>query len=298
MEFLFNTTLLILRRAGKILLELWPYVVVGVLIGEVIKYTSWTKLIHKFISRSPLQSVFFAVILGMVSPLCTYGTVPIVLQIFRSGVHLSPLVAFLSASTLMNPQLFVITMGGLGLEMALVRAGAVFIFGLILGLIIYKIPLPWITNPGALEDKKKEEENKKRPKKVFTFKKFIKDLGNSVQFVGFYLIIGILLGAFVEVVVPAKWIITLFQPGSWYSVLLAITLGVPLYACGGGTIPLIRSFMEQGMSKGAALGFLLVGPATRITPLMALATIIKPWVIAVYVTMIMLFSLVTGIIYG
>ena len=298
MEFVFNTTMSIFRRAGKILLELWPYILVGVLIGEVIKYTSWTKLLYKVISRSPLQSVFFAVILGMISPLCTYGTVPIVLQVFRSGIHLSPLVAFLSASTLMNPQLFIITMGGLGLEMALVRAGAVFLFGIILGLIIYKIPLPWIANPGALEEKKKQEDNKNRPKKVFKWIKLAKDLFNSLQFVGFYLIIGILLGAFVEVVVPARWIIKYFKPGSWYSVLLAITMGVPLYACGGGTIPLIRSFIKEGMSKGAALGFLLVGPATRITPLMALATIIKPWVIVAYVILIMLFSLITGVLYG
>ena len=109
---------LLLEKAGHTLWQLVPYVVSGVILGEILKFTSWTKLIYRGISKSPLFSVVVAAIVGMVSPLCTYGTIPVVLQLFRVGIHISPLATFLATSSLMNPQLFIITWGGLGPELS------------------------------------------------------------------------------------------------------------------------------------------------------------------------------------
>jgi uncharacterized membrane protein YraQ (UPF0718 family) len=74
--------------------------------------------------------------------------------------------------------------------------------------------------------------------------------------------------------------------------------GLPLYACGGGTIPVVEALLGQGMAKGAALAFLIAGPATRIPPLMALATIVRPVLIVVYVVVLLAYSVVAGLLYG
>lgn len=288
---------LVFQKSGQNLVGLLPYVLGGVLVGEVLKLTSWTKLIYRGVSQAPFRAIFLAASLGMLSPLCTYGTIPVVLLLYRAGVDLSPLITFLATSALMNPQLFVITWGGLGLELAMVRVGAVFLFGLGLGLLLYKLPRRWVANPDIVVSPEGGAEILQRPPKVFQGKEFFSGIFESLQFVGFYLIIGLVIGAAIEVFVPATWIGSLFNTGQWWSVFLASLMGVPLYACGGGVVPLVQAFIEQGMSKGAALAFLLVGPATRAAPLMALATILRPRFILMYVSLLVVFSVGVGLLY-
>jgi uncharacterized protein len=297
-QILAKTLFDILARSGEMLIGLGPYVIIGTIAGEIIKYTSWTKIAYKLLSKSPLLSIACAVLVGVASPLCTYGTVPVVSELFRAGIQPAPLLAFLATSALMNPQLFIITWGGLGPEIALIRLGAVILFGLAFGLIVHRIPQQWLVNKNIANREAAKEEILNRQQKPFTFKAFAKSAGNSLAFFGFYVVIGILLGAIVEVSVPTNWIALVFKPGEWFSVLLASLAGIPLYACGGGVIPVLKTLIAAGMSKGAALGFMLVGPATRITPLMSLGSIMKPILILIYVVFLILFACCIGIIYG
>lgn len=289
---------LVLLKSGRMLLELTPYVVIGVVASQALKRTALVKLVKRASSGSPWLSVVLAASLGTVSPLCTYGTLPVVLQLFRAGVPIAPLVTFLSASSLMNPQLFILTWGAIGPEMALVRAGSVLLFGVLLGLVVHRLPIRLVANPSALAREEQEDESEERQRRRFEWRGFLRDSYNSLLFISYYLIIGILLGAVVEVFVPGRWIAAAFRPGRWASVVLAAILGVPLYACGGGAIPFVGSLIRQGMSKGAALAFFISGPATRITPLLALAAILRPRFIAVYVAALLGFSLTAGMLYG
>ncbi|MGE5558239.1 MAG: permease [Bacillota bacterium] len=287
----------VLNKTGATLWGLWPYLAGGVLAGEILKLTSWTKIIYRAVSRAPFRAVFTAAILGMVSPLCTYGTIPVVLQLCSAGVHIGPVVAFLCTSSLMNPQLFIITWGGISPEMAIVRALTVFVFGLCLGLVVYRIPVSWIVNPGILEAAAGGGSIMDKPAKVFRWRRFLQDIWENLQFVAFYFLIGTIIGAVVEAFTPNQWLAYLFRRDKWLSVLLAALMGVPLYACGGGTIPIIRSMIHQGMSKGAALAFFLVGPATRVTPLMAMAAVVKPRCIAGYLFLLIVFAVTMGFLY-
>lgn len=287
---------IILIKSGRVLLEFSPYVVLGVVASQALRYTKLTAVVKRACAGAPFVSVLLAAVLGLVSPLCTYGTVPVVLQLYRAGVPLAPLVTFLSASSLMNPQLFILTWGGISPEMALIRFFAVLIFAVVLGVVVHRLPARWITNPAVLE--RPEPAGCEVPAKRFEWRRFLRECYDNTLYIGYYLVIGILLGAAVEVYVPGRWIAAAFRPGQWTSVALAAVLGVPLYACGGGTIPLIRSLITRGMSQGAALAFFISGPATRITPLLALAAILKPRFIAVYVFVLLAYSLTAGVLYG
>ena len=78
--------------------------------------------------------------------------------------------------------------------------------------------------------------------------------------------------------------------------MLAATIGVPLYVCGGGTIPMLRDWLAEGMSLGAATAFMVTGPATKITNLGALKIVLGAKNFALYILFVLLFSLVTGMI--
>ncbi|MCX7711609.1 MAG: permease [Clostridia bacterium] len=290
--------ILVVQTSGRTLYSLLPYVIAGVLLSEALSYTTLITGIHRFSSRSPFLSVIASVFAGMISPLCTYGTIPVILRLFRSGVPIAPLIVFLASSSMMNPQLFILTVGSLGIGMAAARILSIIVFTLILGLIVHFIPSEWMINPGCLRNQSPNEDFPESSVAVFSWKRYFSGCVKSLEFIGFYLIIGILLGAAVEVLLPQEWLASNFQSGSWLSILLASILGIPLYACGGASIPLISSLVKEGLSKGAALAFLTTGPATRIQPLVALAALLRPRFIFFYVLLIVVFSMFVGILFN
>ncbi len=293
-----TTLLIVFSRAGKMLLELAPYVITGTALGELLKYTSWTRIAYKALSGNPIVSIFGAVIAGVASPLCTYGTVPVALRLSGEGVHIAPLMAFLSSSALMNPQLFILTWGGLGPEIAVARLASVMLFGIIFGLVLRAVPQQWIRKKSTNTSDAGREEILSKSSKKPGLASYMKGFTDSLAYFGFYIVVGILLGAAVEVLVPSDWIANTFRPGEWFSVLLASFMGIPLYACGGGAIPLLQAFMSQGMSRGAALGFMIVGQGTRITPIASLCAVMRPPAIVMYVVFLVLFALVVGVAFG
>ena len=282
-------------RFLEYLIQLFPYVILGSLLGELLKYTSWTKLIFRFTKRYQYLAVVSAAVLGILSPLCTYGTVPVLITLYHGGVSLGPLIAFLAASSMMNPQLFVMTVGGLGWKVALFRLLFVFIFAVLCGLGMLLLPHDFVVRPAVAEERIPEEEILSRPKKKFTLKSYITGAGKDLLFVGRMMCLGILIAAIVDQL-PLSLLFGEVDTSSPLGILTAALVGIPVYACGGGTIPLIASLMEQGMSLGSALAFLTVGPATRITSLAAIATIFRKRFLAVYVIALLVFSVAAGVL--
>lgn len=275
------------------LVNLLPYVIAGVLLSEWLKGFEWTQILINRHSQSPVQNTLLATLIGFVSPLCTYGSIPIVLNMYRLGFPVQPLITFLIASSLMSPQLFLLTWGGISPVMAIWRLGLGFLFCIFFGLVLLKIKPGWMLNPNFSKEKDSQNSAKARE----TWRTFLSNSFESLQFIGFYLVLGILIGAAIEVFVPVEWFFLVFQSQEWIGILVGAVMGVPLYVCGGGTIPLIQSMLNTGMSTGAALAFFLVGPATRVTPLMALATLIRPKFILFFVLVLLIFSVLSGLIY-
>ncbi len=86
----------------------------------------------------------------------------------------------------------------------------------------------------------------------------------------------------------------LFGGNEGFGVLMAATIGVPLYACGGGTIPLLQQWLWDGMSVGSAAAFMITGPATKITNLGAWKIVLGVKRFLLYLGFVMVFSFVTG----
>ena len=81
-----------------------------------------------------------------------------------------------------------------------------------------------------------------------------------------------------------------------FGVLMAATIGVPLYACGGGTIPLLQAWLIDGMSMGSTAAFMITGPSTKITNLGALKIVLGMKHFLLYLGFVMGFSFLTGMV--
>ena len=88
--------------------------------------------------------------------------------------------------------------------------------------------------------------------------------------------------------------VNLFGGNEAWGVLMAATIGVPLYACGGGTIPLLREWLWEGMSLGSAAAFMMTGSATKITNLGAVKIVLGAKHFALYWVFTILSALLTG----
>ncbi len=275
--------------------QLFPYVVLGSALGELLKFTSWTKLIYKFTYKYRIWGIVCANILGILSPLCTFGTVPVLITLYQGGVPLAALISFLASSSMMNPQLFIVTVGGLGWKIALLRLLLVFLASLLCGFLTLTLPQKFVVKEKlAVETENIEAIENRKPKK-FTFKEYGIGLIKNLWFVFRMMLIGILIATIVDIL-PMQSLFSDVDTNTPLGILLAAVAGIPLYACGGGTVPMIASLMAQGMSLGSALAFLVVGPATRITSLAAISSIFKKRFLLCYVLVLIIFSVIAGLI--
>lgn len=231
-----------------------------------------------------------ASLLGIASPLCMYGTIPIAASFSRHGMRDDWLAAFMMSSVLLNPQLIMYSTA-LGPDALAVRVVSCTLCGIAAGAVInlFYRGQAFFDFEGFASRESRDTD----PNRLF---RFLKNLGRNVKATGLYFLIGVLLSALFQRYVPAEGFAELFGENKGFGVLMAETIGVPLYACGGGTIPLLQQWLATGMSMGSASAFMITGPATKITNLGALKIVLGAKRFLLYLAFVMVFSFVTGMI--
>jgi uncharacterized membrane protein YraQ (UPF0718 family) len=237
-----------------------------------------------------IGGIVAASILGIASPLCMYGTIPAAASFSKSGIRDDWLAAFMMSSILLNPQLIIYS-AALGMSALTMRIISCFICGIVAGLLVRLVfrDITFFNFIGFTEP-----ENHDIDPNVFL--RYLKNLWRNVKATGTYFLIGIVLSTIFQRCVPTEAMTTLFGGNRAFGVLMAATIGVPLYACGGGTIPLLQQWLYDGMSMGSAAAFMITGPATKITNLGALKIVLGVRNFIIYWIFVIAFSLVTGVI--
>ena len=274
--------------------QIFVYWVAGMVIGSLVSVFA-KNAIHSLFGgledkKMGIWGVIPASILGTLSPLCMYGTIPIAASFSRQGMRDDWLAAFMMSSILLNPQLMLYStaLGGQALTVRLVTC----IFcGILAGLLVHFL---WEKKEFFRFDGFAPGPGRDTDPNLFL--RFLKNLGRNVRATGPYFLIGVLLSALFQKYVPADAFASLFGENEGFGILLAATIGVPLYACGGGTIPLLQQWLASGMSMGAAASFMITGPATKITNLGALKIVLGFRHFFLYLVYVMLFSMVSGFI--
>lgn len=271
--------------------QIFKYWVFGILVGSAISVFAKDHIHHLFsrLKGNGVTSICIASILGIASPLCMYGTIPIAASFYKGGMKDELLGSFMMSSILLNPQLIIYT-AVLGDEVFFIRIVSSLTCGIVAGLCIKQF-----NKNNSFFNFTGFDEPKNRDIDTNIIMRYLKNVGRNVKATGLYFMIGILLSALFQRYVPAS-IITLVFGNETFGVLMAATIGVPLYACGGGTIPLLQQWLIEGMSVGSAASFMLTGPATKITNLGALKIVLGMKHFIIYIIYIMVFSLITGLL--
>ena len=273
--------------------QIFGWWVLGMVIGSAVSVFAKDSIHRAFRAlngkRLGVWGIVTASALGIASPLCMYGTIPIAASISKSGMRDSWLAAFMMSSILLNPQLIVYS-AALGGTVLAVRIVSCFLCGITAGLLLYFLyrDKPFFNFSGFDAPKSRDID----PNLLI---RYLKNLGRNVKATGIYFLIGILLSALFQRYVPAQAMTALFGGNEALGVLMAATIGVPLYACGGGTIPLLQQWLWDGMSVGSAASFMLTGHATKITNLGALKIVLGMRRFILYIAFVVFFSLIAGL---
>lgn len=272
--------------------QIFGYWVLGMVLGSLISVFAKERIHDLFRSmqgkRLGVLGIFIASTLGIASPLCMYGTIPLAASFSDSGMEDDWLASFMMSSILLNPQLILYSMA-LGQTALVIRILSSFLCGAAAGLLIrwlyreknffnftgFSTPVSRDTDPNILI-------------------RFLKNLGRNLKATGPMFLLGIILSALFQRYVPQDVVTRFFGGNEAWGVLMAATIGVPLYACGGGTIPLLQAWLADGMGMGSAAAFMITGPATKITNLGAVKIILGTKHFALYIAFTILFALSTG----
>ena len=274
--------------------QIFWYWVLGMGIGSLISVFAKDKIHGLFAKMQDrkwgLLGIVPACLLGIASPLCMYGTIPIAASFRKQGMREDWLAAFMMGSILLNPQLMVYS-AALGTTALIVRIVTCFLCGCGAGLLVHLFyrGKPFFNFEGF-------EEGASRDTHPNLFVRYLLNLWRNVKVTGPYFLLGVLLSALFQRYVPQAWMVRAFGGNEAWGVLMAATIGVPLYACGGGTIPLLQSWLAEGMSLGSAAAFMITGPATKITNLGALKICMGWRRFWLYLGYVMLLSLLSGLL--
>lgn len=271
------------------------YWILGMVIGSLVSVFAKDQ-IHNCFDRLKdkkwgVWGVVPASLFGIASPLCMYGTIPIAASFSNHGMRHDWLAAFMMSSVLLNPQLLLYSTA-LGTGAVMVRLVSCTVCGIAAGVVIHLFygRKPFFDFTGF-------EPRASHDTDPNLFMRFLKNLGRNIRATALYFLLGVLLSALFQRYVPADGFAEIFgKSNEGFGVLMAVTIGVPLYACGGGTIPLPKQWLVSGMSMGSAAAFMVTGPATKITNLGALKIVLGIKRFVLYLVFVMAFSLVTGLI--
>ncbi len=314
-------------KAWETFSGLWPLLILSVIVSVILKLYVDQDRVAAFLKRNQRNSVVMSTALAVGTPFCSCGTTAVVLGMMASTVPWAPIVAFMVSSPLTSPQELFYSAGLFGWPFAVTFFAASIILGLAGGgIAAFAESRGWLANQGRFAaDKSPRAEVQPAPvsvtvsqpqavqfaaqgagislslpvvtvepvatKKTVTFKQFADETFTTTwkllaMFLGFAFI-----GYFLNGLIPQEWIKAVFGSGNAYSVPLAALLGIPFYLNTEASMPLVKAFMDSGMSAGAALAFLITGAGTSIGALAGALTIARWRVIA-----IVLGTLVSGAI--
>lgn len=291
-----SVIILVLLSSWDMLKNLWYYIVAGIIAGSVATVLMPAERLTKLFSGKAGKLLPISAVAGIGSPLCTYSTVPFFLGLLKKGMPVGPVATFLVASSALNPQMIMLTAGALGWRMAVVQGISVLIMAVLVGILASIGHQDTLISLPTVKELSRHERHGHANEAGSICRQLIRSALGIAEHVVFYFVIGIVVANAVAVLVTMSGLLNhVSNLAKWYTVPLASVVGIPLYVCGGAAIPLLRVGGDLGVSQGAILAFLIVGPATRIVQLVGLSTVFSKRAVIMYVLFVMLFGTILGL---
>ena len=294
-----------LRFVVDAVIDILPFLAFAVAFAAWAGASGADNLIARIFSGRMIVMVPMAALFGAFSPFCSYGVIPLIAALLSIGVPLAPVMAFWLASPLMDPTMFMVTTGELGMDFAIAKTIAAIGIGLLGGFGTLALSASgMLTNPlrDHVDNGGCGGAKVRAPKDVHWWfwddagrrAKFLTEGRKSGLFLLKWLVLAYLLESLMVAYVPAGWIADIAGDGGLLSIFLASLVGVPAYLNGYAAVPLVAGLVGGGMAPGAGMAFLVAGGVTSIPAAIAVFALARLPVFALYIT----FSLAGAVIAG
>lgn len=268
--------------------EMAIYLVFGFLIAGVLHIFFPSSFVFKHIGKNNFSSVVKSSLFGIPLPLCSCGVIPVATAIRKKGASKGATVSFLISTPQIGTDSFFITYSLLGWVFAAVRIFASAITALFAGIITNIFNRNDKIKTEAPETNNFSDNAKTRTKTMFNYVQ--NELFGSIAK---YIAFGILLAGLISAFVPNNFF-ELYLNNQFLSMLIMLIIAIPIYVCATASTPIAASLILKGLSPGAALVFLLAGPATNAVTISTIIKILGKKVLAIYLGSIIIVSMLLG----
>lgn len=253
---------------------------------------------HKHLGNTKISSLIKVTVSGMLLPICSCGTIPLGLSMYYSGVYLGPVLAFMTASPIINPATVILSYGLLGKEITIIYFIVGFTLPMIIGIIANKFAGDELKLEGVEEQiilsSNEEKEKKTVMEKIKSGMNWaMNELATQVSK---YVITGMILGGFIMTAFPDSYIQKYLGNPSLISLGNIAILATVMYVCAVGHIPFIAALVASGASPGVALTFLMAGASTNLPELISIYNAIGKKAAIMYGTIVTAAAFVVGYI--
>ncbi len=269
--------------------EIAIYLLFGFLVAGVLHVLFPERIVRRHLGSNSIGSVIKATLFGVPLPLCSCGVVPVAASMRKSGASKGASVSFLITTPQIGADSFMLTYSLLGWLFAVGRIVASMITALFAGLTINFLDRSEKEQDAPSEGVTENSETAwQRLKNVPAYVEY--ELLGSIANT---LLVGIVIAGIVAALIPQDFFAQ-YLGGGWLSLLIMLAIGIPLYVCASASTPIAAALMMKGLAPGAALVFLLSGPATNAANISMVVKIMGKRSTAVYLASIAVVSLALG----
>jgi uncharacterized membrane protein YraQ (UPF0718 family)/copper chaperone CopZ len=277
-----------------------PYLLLGFVVAGLLSVVISPEWVERHLGGSGLGQVFKASFFGVPLPLCSCGVIPVAASLRRHGAGKGATTAFLLSTPQTGVDSIAVTYALLGPFLAVVRPLAAFITGIFGGGLVQAVERNGAEGPAVeaeqsvsscCEDDSCEQDGEDRPKIVEALHYGLVTLPRDI---GRALIFGVIISGLIATFVAPQALESYLGGGLW-PMLAAMAVGIPLYVCATASTPIALGLIHAGLSPGAALVFLISGPATNTAALTTLWKVLGRRSAVLYLVTVAVASLATGV---
>jgi uncharacterized membrane protein YraQ (UPF0718 family) len=288
--------------------EMLPFFILAIVFAAYATATNASSLIAQVFTGNPVRATMLAAFIGALSPFCSCGVIPLIAAMLGAGVPLAPVMAFWIASPIMDPEMFILTAAGIGINFAIAKTIAAIVMGLFAGFTVLFIQrYGLLSNPlqaqvsracttscgPAIDPTVKWKFWQDTDRKNI----FFEESFSIARFLGKWLTLAFFLESLMLAYVSSDWIVQYVGEDNMFAIPLAAIVGAPSYLNGYAAIPLISGLLEIGMTPGAAMAFITAGAVSSIPAAIAVFALVKKPVFALYILLGIVGSISTAWLY-
>ena len=240
-----------------------------------------------------------ASLLGIATPFCTCSAIPLFIGFVKAGVPLGVTFSFLISAPMVNEVAVVLLYGLLGWEVAAIYMGTGLLIAMVAGWVIGRLKMEnyieeWVTQIRAAESQVESEVQTLRDRVQYGLDS-VKDIVGKVWK---WIVLGIAVGAFIHGYVPENFLASIMGKEAWWSVPIAVLIGIPMYSNAAGMIPIVQALLGKGAALGTVLAFMMAVIALSLPEMIILRKVLKMRLIATFVGVVGFGIMIVGYLFN